>query len=461
MSMYNFNIYGFVEDTFLQRQPRIIVNNEDDQGVGKLNSVLVDYFASPVRMRDIRSGRNTFIGFTTKGQMDILFDRMVMDYPEILEQVSNDYIIELFNILECIIYTHPSQVSVLNDLLTNHSPLGSYIDSSVVRSTDTTNCLVETAIGYETIPIPKWFQVKIKWVIGEDTYVIHFKMYVDSLLFASNYPIVSITKVVPPFNPSYFFNKFTSEDILANIVEAQNYTAPSIHDTVKVVDQSGMYLFSVRYKIDSAKYAYIPFQIYYKGSNKPKDINCRIAIREYLTNLSIVEESVLKEYFPDLYLENSFYLVPLWDDYIVRPTKNIYSSITRSFHHIWSKFNNIISIPQTDFMSKCSLLTNGQNNIFTVVYGNPLNTDTNITLKDIYPTFIDYSTHEINFEYMDMKDRQFAILLNKAFAILSGDMTMDAGYKYYSEDGREYLVFSTDSTEILILTPTSYNQLQQ
>lgn len=460
MSQYNLTIYGFVEDTFLQRQPRIVVNNEDDQGVGRLNSVLIDYFSSIVRMRDLRTIRNSFIGFTAMGQMSVLFDNMVVDYPELWDKVNNNQLVELFNILEFVIYSSEAQGSSLNAVLLDIANEGTYVDGSVLRATDRSSCLVPSDIGYSTITVPKHFQFKVNWVIGSDNYVVNFKLYIDRDTFATDYPIVSITKVTPPFNPEFFFNKFQSEDILTNIVEAHRYNADGIHEVIKTVDQSGMYLFYVRYKVDYGKYAYIPFQIYYKGAKKPKDINCRIAIKEYLINLGLVDENTLKDYFPDLYLENSFFLVPMWDDFVVRPTRNIHSSISRSFHHLWSRFNNVINVTQMEFLSKCSILMNGQNNMFTVVYGNPLNTDTNLFLKDIYPTFVDYSTQEINFEYMDNKDRNFALLLNKAFAILSGEMPMDAGYKYYVEDGREYLVFSTDTTEIMVLTPNSYNSLQ-
>lgn len=460
MSQYNLTIYGFVEDTFLQRKPRIIINNEDDQGVGKLNSLLIDYFSSVVRLRDLRSARHNFIGFTPVGQMDLLFDNMIVDYPELWEKVNNNQLTELFTILDYVIYTNETQAPVLNGTLQDVTTHGTYVDSSVLRSMELTPCLVANDTGYDTIYIPKWFQFKVSWMIDSDEYVVHFKLYIDRATFATDYPIVTITKVTPPFNPEYFFNKFNSDDILSNIVEAHQYNASGTHEILKTVDQSGMYLFYVRYRVDQARYAYVPFEIFYKGASKPKDINCRVAVKDYLTNLGLVEDSVLKDYFPDLYLENSFYLVPMWDDFIIRPTRNVYGSISNVFHQIWSRFNNIITTTQSNFLSKCQLLLNGQNNMFTVVYANPLNTDVDITLKDIYPTFVDYSTQEINFEYMDAKDRNFALLLNKAFAVLTGEIPMDAGYKYYTEDDREYLVFSTDVTEILILTPTSYNALQ-
>lgn len=461
MSYYNLTIYGFVEDTYLQRKPRIIINNEDDQGVGKLNSILIDYFSSVVRLRDLRTVRNTYIGFTPTGQMDILFDNMVVDYPELWDKVKNEQLIELFNILEYTIYTNETQASTLNTILNDIATHGTYVDNSVLRSTELASCLISSNTGYDTIHLPKWIQFKVRWEINTDVYIVHFKLYIDRDTFATKYPIVTITQVIPPFNPEYFFNKFNNDDILTNIVDAYQYSAPNLHNAIKSTDQSGVYLFYVRYKVDHGKYAYIPFNVLYKGANKPKDINCRIAIKEYLINLSLVDESALKDYFPDLYLENSFYIVPMWDDFIIRPTRNIYSSISSVFNKMWSKFNKIIPISQSDFLTKCQILLNGQNNIFSIVYGNPLNTNTQLTLKDIYSTFVDYSTQEINFEYMDNKDRDFALLLNKAFAILTGTTPIDSGYKYYTEDDREYLVFSTDVTEIMIITPNSYNALQQ
>lgn len=444
----------FLEDTYLQKSTYVDINNQSDQGVGKLDSILLDYFNVQTAITDRRVDRLSILSVPAIGTMKLWFDNFYIENSEIWKYISSIQYEKIFNILEaCTLYQNMS-INTLDTVLVQDPAFKDiYVPGTVILSSTRTNCFVQTTEQI-SISVPKQFQFTVSIVVSGETYDITFKVYLDRNIFKSDYPYTTITKVVPPFDPAYFFGGVVYTNIYDAVINSQEFANRRIDEAIGEFDQTGSYLFKTKYVPDTNVYYNIPFQIFHKGPKRPTTAMCRQAIKEYLLGLNMANEQTVKRLFPELFIECLFYIIPFWGMLTNRPDRVIYTAITDKLSVMWDIVNKFIPMTYTEFMTKGSMLLNGQNDMFSFVYPDALNTDPS-TIREVFPTFTAHSSQEAEYEYMDTADKAFASLLNKCFAVLDNKATSTQFIEVIIE-GRKYLTFSSGKAEIYILTKDSY-----
>jgi hypothetical protein len=78
-----------------------------------------------------------------------------------------------------------------------------------------------------------------------------------------------------------------------------------------------------------------------------------------------------------------------------------------------------------------------------------------IKVLELHPTYRNFSSTDPGFSFMDPKTREFSILLNKCLAIAAGKAS-DPNYEVRDESGNNYVPFTVDYAEFLVMTKESF-----
>lgn len=450
-------IVGFLEDTYLHPKHNVHVSSASDSGLGKLDSLLIDYFSTKVYVTDPRSNRLNILPQNTVGQMKLHFDAKFVSESGIWDKITTVTYMKIFNMFETIMYMQgASQLSLSNYLMSSIDTKDVFVENSLILSSTKANITVE---GTLDITIPKWFQVNATFT-GTDgiTYEVLFKIFVDSKTFAQEYPYTTITKVIPPVDPAFLFGGTSYSNIMDAVIGSNVYINKRLDESIRLTDQTGAHLVYLKYVVNSTTAYTLPFQILHKGSKRPSATACRMAIKDFLLSLNLVTENKLKEIFPELFLLSTFYLIPLWDLVVPRLDRTIEPAFTPSLSSIYTKVKNVVDIDPNRFLSTGCIMMNGQNDLFTFAYPDPLNVDKR-GLKELFPTFTSHASHEVEFNYMDKQDQELARWVNTCFGVLNKTLTSDL-YIPVTIDERNYLNFSCGFTEFFMLTKESYIKYQ-
>lgn len=444
----------FLEDTYLQKATYVDINNQSDQGVGKIDSILLDYFNVQTAITDRRVERLSILATPAMGTMKLWFDNYYIENSEIWKYISSLQYHKIFNILEACTLHQNVTIGTLDTILsTDPAFMDIYTTGTVILSSTRSSCSVQTTEQI-SITVPKQFQFTVSIPVNGEIYDITFKVFVDRETFKETYPHTTVTKVVSPFDPAYFFGGVVYSNIYDAVCSSQEFANSRIDEAIGEFDQTGAYLFKTKYVPDTNVYYNIPFQIFHKGPKRPTTAMCRQAIKEYLLGLNMANEQTVKRLFPELFIECLFYIVPMWDMLTSRPDRVIYTAISDNLSVVWDKVNKFIPMTYTEFLTKGSVLLNGQNDMFSFVYPDALNTDLS-TIREVYPTFTAHSSQEAEYEYMDTADKAFASLLNRCFSVLNGE-SVSTTFIEVTIEGHRYLTFSSGKAEIYILTKDSY-----
>jgi hypothetical protein len=465
---YNLNVYAFLSDTFLWKPDVIEVNDSSNQGVGKLDSKMLDYFNLQTVIKDRRTARSSILSqpAPNASQLYLTFDGSQSPALDIWTRISDDNWRWIFNMLEAAELSQYASANYFNTLFQDDPQYNLvYVPDSFFMASKKAIADV-TLQTTQTIEIPEWFSFKVKVDQGNGLFNIYFKVYCSQDAFIKNYDLTTITKVVPPCDPVVFFNAISFKSTFDAISQSVTYSNQLLDEAIRIDDNQGLYRYDVKFVMDPENSVQVPFQLLHKGPKRPSTIDCRKAIKQYLLDGGWVTEENLKRYFPDLFVENLYYVIPLWDEYILRPDRQIYPAISPLFKDIVRKVGSIIDMQADELIQKAELILNAKNDIQSIVVPHPLSTNY-LPLRLHYPTYTAYSTHSAEFEYMDPNDRQFASLFLNCMAVLEGTVTSNyyipveveipkqdhEGYDIYT-----YLTFSHNTCEFMVLSKESYNK---
>lgn len=453
-------VNGFLTDTYLQKTSTVLIGDQADQGVGYLNSTLIDYFASPAAIEDKRYPRLITNGATAPlGTMRLHFDVTRTPGADYWSEMPTGTYANLFSILEKITYAkYATPITAIDSALQLDYP-EFYVPGSINRSNLYTECEIPITneVGTEeiiTIQVPAWVAFVANIIVGSEIYNVTFNVYLDSTIFADEYPYTTITKVVPPCDMDVLLGTTMFENAFDAIKSSTLFANTFLDDAVNQYDQTGVYAFQVTFVASPAFTTPLVFQILHKGKKRPTTSDCRVAIRDYLVGLNVVSEDTLATMFPELFIDSIYYIVPLWDMVTVRVDKTIYPAITKPFNILTQLAASILKITESDFIQTGCIVLNGQNDVFSLVYPDPLNTDTT-PLMEKYPTFTAHSSQEVEYDYMDDDDRALASKLNKCFAVLNGTQVNNLFTEQTVEE-LTYLTFTSGTAEFYVLTKESY-----
>jgi len=447
-------IQGYVEDRALWRNSSDTLVSEADinQSVGYFDSSIKNFFSTPVCVIDNRPNRLTIFAQPLAEKMKLWFDAGQIQDEEPASNLTTAQWNFIFNIIEYVTYTVNVSVVDLETYIVAHPELfGTYNPNSLSISTNTTDVTCNLLDDTELSASVRRY-LGFEYTSGAAT--VNIKVWIDNAIFATDYPLYVITKVVPPCNPSTFLNVTTASTI-STIITAANYELPIMDTEITTNDHSGVYIYFTKFvNVNITSTFMVPFTIFYKG-HQPSTISMRIAIREFLEAVEGIDPSVWPTIFPDLYTDTRVYIIPIWDNTHTLPTGTIYPSITLNTSVV-STVDKVFPALQPDFINEFACtLTCDSSSLTLVAIPDPDNTVIE-SLRTIHPTYRDMDATNAAFDTQTTVTRDFNIKLCNAVATLLGSTATTTSFVTLEEDGRMYLTFISNLIEYCVLYRTSF-----
>lgn len=445
-------LYCFVVDEAL-RNPQKLDTSPAKQSYGILDYETANYLVNRGILGDNRRNRLAILNNQyPRGQMSLWFDQNKFEMP-ILENLSDVEQTLLFNIVERIYLQQEFTDDNLEYQLTNSGSYAGYVPNSYMRSTSEVSTTIYDVNGdSKDIPIYYWYAFDFS--VRDVVFTVHFWVY--STAFASEYPFVTITSVIPPYDPNILVNPVSLiQSLNAEVlVTGSSFIFDKTNVETLTRDQNGVYKYVTKYKMDTNRVLELPFALPYCGPKEPDSLSCRKAIREYLEETTGLSKNVIVEFFPELYIGSRFYIVPLWDMYTDYPDRDIYHSIF-NFNQIAETAQLIYSNEDIDFVNQnLELLTNAHNKMISMSLPDELNEEY-FSILTQHPTYQDYSSQVPGWKYMDADTQEFAGKLNRCMSVLHGD-TLSSEFIRVEYNSNYYLSFVSGKSEYLIMEKESY-----
>lgn len=446
-------IQGYMEDQALWKSSgALLVKEVDvDQNVGYFSSDIKNYYVDPIAITDPRVDRMTILANPLADKIKLWFDNDKILDEETAKNLSSTQWQFIFNIIEYTIYTYGVDITDLEEYLVDNPALfGTYNPNTLVISNSTIDATCRLDNLTEVASTVRR-SVQFEYTNGGET--VYIKIWIDSELFAVEYPLYTITKVVLPCAASSFLN-VTTANTINTIITAFNTSSLSVDQIVTNSDNSGVYIFETKYLNANITGSYnMPFMVFYKG-HQPSTIAMRIAIRETLEAIPEYDASIWPSIFPDLYTESRIYIIPKWDNITVLPSRTLYPSIT-PVNTIVDTVQLILPGIQPDYIENYAcVLTCDSSTVTLIAIPDPENNPLS-TLRELHPTFTDLDATNANFDFQETHTRDFNIKLCNAISTLTGS-TSTTAFTTIEEDGKSYLVFISNLMEYCVLYRTSF-----
>lgn len=432
-------IYGFVEDTLLHRKVSTGVYSSRDQGVGFMSDNRNNYFMEKYVIVDSRETRLPLLPDATSpvGDMAFSFDSTKVDQSTLDNLPATD---AFFDIIEYILFS-PLSMELLDEKLVDDA-VAHYVPESCSRSAYT------TTIAYKEheLSIPDWIKFSVVDDEGEEYRV---KIWLKGTAFDQNYPLYTITNVVPAADIHYFLDPDQFPNEIQTLIISGNYSFEKLNSAVHTDDHTGVVCYSTRYVVDSQHNYRMPFAVLYIGA-QPNSLDIRKAIREHLLEPGIASEEKWKSVFPDLFISAQFFLAPFWNNYTERPQGDLFPSVQK-LGSVVAKMGDLLpQYPQEHIEEHLEVLTNTYLEVFAFSVPDPIN-DNVWSIREEHPTYQAHGPERPVFDYQEEKTKEFNLLFATAIAILKGEAEMTSAFLKNTFNGRRYISFACNYVEYHVL----------
>lgn len=447
-------IQGYIEDGALFKESTSLLVNENviNQGAGYFSSSIKNYYTSPICVMDKRTSRLSIFAQPLKDRMKLWFDGEHIVSEEPANNLSSEQWNYIFNIIEYVIYTSNTEVINLETYMIAHPELfGTFNPNSLSVSDNETDVTCNLSNDTEVSASIRRY---LRFQYLNNTATVDIRLWIDSSIFANDYPLYKITRVVPPCSPNTFLTVGTGSTI-STIITAANYELPIMDNEITTNDHSGIIVYKTKFVNENIASTYdIPFTIFYKG-HEPGSIAIRIAIRQFLESVSGIDPSVWPTIFPDLYTDTRMYIIPVWNNTYTLPTGIIYPSITLN-KTIEEVVKDVFPGLQPDYITNntCTL-TCDASSVNLIAIPDPDNT-TILTLLQLHPTYRDMDATNSLWNSQATETRDFNLKLCNAIANILGSVGTITSFITIEEDGKLWLTFISNLIEYCVLTKESF-----
>lgn len=392
----------------------------------------------------------------TNSSSHLVYDssKLSTDESTFLDNLPDEQYNYLFNIIEYLTVGTLStdELSVVNNFLKeNTDDFSGYVDGSVSKSalgTVATLYGIDDAISSIHRFVPKW--AEFDYVYNGSSITI--RVWYDKEYFKVNYPYYDVVTIIPPFTLEQLLNPSSIESGVNGIISNRDYLDDIITPTINNGDQTGSIDFPTRYDFNDVSYV-VPFNIIYRG-RQPNDVEIRNLLANYLLDSGLATEEIWKIRFPDLFVSNSFFLIPYYDTVITTITGKSYPSFVDPVKLVarLATVQNLLTSSSSDYKT---LLSISYNKMFVgMLNGDSNNVD---TFEEIHPYYRDYSSQDTSFSEMPSATRDFCLLLNQGIAVAMGEIN-DLEYTTINVDGMDFVAFVDNKTIYYILTLAEHNK---
>lgn len=446
-------IYGYVNDEAFH-DPSIKMKNlaSYDLKHGYLPAEEVTYFVEPFELIDQRSERLNIFGSPIVGEASMLFDAIKSPTElDILTNSSQEVISGIFNIIEFVFFRPAlaNRNELDAEMVTNPDIYVGYVPDSIQISAKSENVHIFSTVD-GAFPILDWIEFSIN-VNGTD---IKFKLWMKNTAFSDNYPLSTICEIVPPLSPEILVDPSSLNGTIEAAVNSAEVSVTKLSAKIMEDGYSNYVSYPTKYVMLDGTMLFIPFNLLYKGA-APKTLEMRQAIKDFLLATNLASEDKWKTILPDLFVEAQFFVLPMWDNYSVRPTRNLFPSVIQ-LQNVTDRVNKILpDIPITTRQEKLELLETTYSEMFLVTCPDHLNVS-QLSIRQEHPTFQRYGPKDPQFSFQEEHTKAFTSYLNRALAVAAGEAT-DNIFTTNNFNDRVYVSFVVHEIEYHVMTKASYN----
>ena len=448
----------FVSDTFLVPEKDLVTPNQHEfADVGYFSFMMRNFFLFHGVNRDSRENRLSIFVNDTVGRMTINFDSKYADINTFFSVLEDDLDIKnkFFNVIERAYLTQSSSMQQINEeLAANPDTYGGYVEDSLFISGVQVNWDVtfvtdtETIVRTIQIPANISFQFEL-----EDGTIESFKFYFTESGFLTNYSKSIIMGVVLPCEGRYIIDPSLNRTIIDTITNSADFIFDDVDVKLKADDYTGNFTYSTRYKIGPNTFTFMPFGIFYKG-RIPSTLAIRDAIRDKLRTVN-PDETIWRELLPDLFVVAQFYMIPMFDNYTVRPERTLFPSIINHQHMQDIASRTFPDMTMDYIREHGEIILNGHSEIFTYTLPDPLNEEF-FSILAVHPTYTYHLQQSPGWIGMDTATRDFNVRFNQAVYIILGRAPTTSSYVFTEFDGKRWLTFVSGTIEYYLLTEASF-----
>lgn len=438
-------IFGFISDTLFHRRISVDLENGVDMGVGYATDRLVNYFDKIARISDNRSERLSIVGVPAVGDIQFLIDKNKLEDSTVFEDLNDNALTQLFNIIETLYLSQGKTENELDALLMSGEGTAIYVQESVQLSSFSNQITVKIGENYPELRISNW----VSFTVAVAETELKFKLWLSRDAFLADYPLTTITKIIPPCQPAYLLepDKFANE--IDAVIKSTSTIMEMLNTELQKSDNTGLLMYNTKYQTGSQSVYQLPFGILYKGA-KPVSLEIRKAIREYLLSQGLAPQTTWEALLPDLFVVGQFFIVPMWGNTTVRPDRILYPSII-NLKSMLDKAGEVFIGVDEEFLSTHSeVLDNGHDEMFSIVVPDLLNDVTKMSVQALHPTYQRHMAQSPGFAYQEVHTKEFNTRLNQCLTVLAGESssTLFASNSFFN---RRFLSFVVDSIEYHVL----------
>ena len=454
------DIYAFFSDEALWNYSNSDIATIPDvnTGVGYLTDNMINYFNTPVLVNDKRTQRLLLLGSRAKGESRLYTDQDRFDggvNPFAGAQESE--LQQLFNTIEYIyLVQNKTRDEIDTDLQSDGSTYGAYIaDSLQISSTATTTHVnIEDGSPVENIDIRNW--IEFEFTLNTHTHKFH--IWLKGADFLNDYPYCTIVDIIMPAEPGTFLHMTEYDNVVDAISKSAQYVNQILDQRIHNGDHSGMMPYTTTYHNNNFASEYqFSFGVLYKG-RPPTIMEARSAIRQALLDTGLADEDTWRELFPDLFVNAQFFIVPMWDNTYILPTKTIYPSII-DYTHMYDIMHTIFpNRDEIQLKDEMEVMTNSATEMLLATLPAEQNEDRR-SIKAEHPTYLSVDATTPAWDDQELKTREFNQDLSNCIGVLLGGVNV-YGYMTANYQEREWLVFVSNFVEYLVLKQDSFPGLE-
>ena len=352
----------------------------------------------------------------------------------------------IYNIAEYLFYgTIPADTLDQVDTVLLNDPLFSNYVATTVRMSQ-----LHVAVGiFGGIDIHRFSPTWVEFSYNKGGEILTFTVWIGRNSFILGYPLFTVQDIVPPLA----LNLLVDPSTITDPIEAAALSRAQIDDVavprILVDDQTSM-SFTTRY-IWGGTTHHLSFTILYRG--RPlSPMEARIVIKDYLIASGVTTEALWGVRFPDIFIDNTKWIIPIFDNTTNLLTGSIYPSVS-DLQTVIDKLAYLgglidIAVPETQ-------------EVITAAYANFLigvfSSDTDIinSFYEMHPTYTDASTTDISFTEMEQVTQDMSQILNNILAVADGQIN-NVSFSTVELYGMQWVMFIHDGNSYLVLDKTSY-----
>lgn len=285
--------------------------------------------------------------------------------------------------------------------------------------------------------------------------------------FRLQYPLYDVV-VIPPMGD---IDRMI--DSPANVIEAIrsvtiDYTVNRVAAITSEHSATTLYTHTIRWNDPLGSISNVSTKwtvVIYGSAGNDLDI-IKDSIRRYIAANSASDK--WPTIFPDLYSENEFLLMPMWD-VVAAPANSyddgLYGSLTdfknineQAVRVIPSSFTGAVNI-ETLTSNYLGILSTTYRGLLVMTLGNPNNVDGLTMFNEMYPDYMAVSTDKPDFARMSTITQDFVIQLIEVLDIARHytlNSVLTGGYVKATKGNREYIGFDFNGFTYYVLTRTGY-----